>query len=119
MIERLQKNPNQLFQFSEDSEAKVLLFELGLIDKFSKGVQNIASTNQVVTGLCPTHYILAMFFTGKTIQSDNGYLVYAVPRSQVSPKQMGDFMSQIMAKLKIYSHETITEKMFSPDSSEN
>jgi hypothetical protein len=70
----------------------MLLLELGLLDQLKNKVEGIDSTNQTVTGECKTHFILALFFTGKTLETDNGYIVYAFPKSKVSIKQMGLFI---------------------------
>lgn len=85
--------PNQFFQFADDKEAKQLLFELGLIDKFSKKPIGNDSAAQLVTyGEHLTHFIVAMFFTGKTKPEDNGYVVFCLPKSQYSPERASQFV---------------------------
>src|ERR1700722_8370897 len=119
MIEKLQKNSGEMFQISNDDEAKVLLMELGLIDRFSKIVKGVSSTNQFVTGICQTHYILGFLFTGKTVETDNGYLVYAVPRSKFSSQKMKEMTVQIMAALGVMSNGIISFTELPPDSAQN
>ena len=98
MIEILEQMPNQLFQFDDDDEAKRLLFELRMIDKFTPRPNIKPSTTQVLTEANhPTHFIFAMYFAGKTNPTDNGYLVFCLPKSQFSPEQAMAFMQQKMA----------------------
>ena len=87
MIKQLQQNPDKLFQITNDSEAKVLLLELGLMGTFSNRVEGIESPTEAVTGECSTHYILAMLFSGRTKPEDNGYVVYGFPKSKCSPEK--------------------------------
>jgi hypothetical protein len=63
--------------------------------------------------------VFALFFTGKTIPTDNGYLVYAIPKSQKTRQEMGDFVNQIMMMLQIYSHGMVSSNWFPPNSPQN
>ncbi len=114
MLNKLQKNPNEVFTISDDNEAKILLLELGLFDQFKNKVEGIDSTNQTVTGECKTHFILALFFTGKTLDTDNGYIVHAFPKSKVSIEQMGIIYNQIMTKIADQSINLVSVKHFNP-----
>jgi len=116
MIEKLTKNPDQLFEITDDSEAKLLLTQLGLVDKFRKKVPGVESSNQIATGTCKTHYILALYFTGKTVETDNGYLVYAVPKSEVSVDQMIQYTAAILTGVGMVSDEPISWGSYSDKS---
>lgn len=97
MLEILSQNPHKMVTVEDDKEAKTLLFELGLIDKFSKNPLLGASTAQAVThGDHPTHFVFAMLFLGKTAKQDNGYLVYCLPKSQYPPSKAMEFVRTVL-----------------------
>jgi hypothetical protein len=115
MVERLQHNPDKLFQFTNNARVKVLLFELGLIDKFSKVVPGVPAPTEAVTGECSTHYILAILFSGRTKPDDNGYVVYCFPKSQCSAEKA----SQVVRDILKAQGQLHLAKPFSKNSSEN
>lgn len=88
MLERLQQNPDEPFQFSEDSEARTIVLELGIAGRFSlnpPGVpQGQASTQAVAYGEHPTHFILVVLYLGNPDPKENGYYVLCLPKSKVS-----------------------------------
>jgi hypothetical protein len=116
MIEILNQMPGQFFQFSDDGEAKIMLFELGLIDKFSIKPPHGQSTAQFVTyGEHPTHFIFAMLFVGKTKKEDNGYVVFCLPKSEYSSESAMKF---VHSKLKGQG-VPVGGNLFSGNSSQN
>ncbi|HZF01606.1 MAG TPA: hypothetical protein VE344_06880 [Methylomirabilota bacterium] len=116
MIEILEQMPNQFFQFADDKEAKQLLFELGMIDKFTPKPNFKPSTTQILTeSNHPTHFIAAMYFAGKTNPTDNGYLVFCLPKSQFSPEQA---MAFVQKKMEGQGHPAVF-KFLPGDSSQN
>jgi hypothetical protein len=62
MIEILEQLPNQFFTFDNDAEVKMLLFEVGIVDKLSKNLS--ASVQAVIFAEHPTHHIIGMRFVG-------------------------------------------------------
>lgn len=95
MIEILNQMPSQFFQFADDAEAKTILFELGLIDKFSiKPPYNQSTAQSITYAEHPTHFIFAMLFLGKTKKEDNGYVVFCLPKSEYSPEDAMKFVHQ-------------------------
>lgn len=116
MIEILNQMPSQFFQFDDDSEAKTILFELGLIDKFSIKPPFAPSTAQFVTfGEHLTHFIFAMLFVGKTKQEDNGYVVFCLPKSEYSPESAMKFVQSKLEGQGV----PIAGNLFSGNSSQN
>lgn len=84
MNERLLSHPDEPFAFDDDAECKLLLSELGIAGRFCRDpIKGQTSTTQTVTEMNhKTHWILAMLFSGKTKESDNGYYVVCLPKSR-------------------------------------
>jgi hypothetical protein len=82
MIEKLKRNPHEGLAVADD-EAKLLCFELGIVDRFKNTDQ--FRTQVVVFGEHPTHHILALHFSGQPDPSENGFQVSCFPKSKVSP----------------------------------
>lgn len=114
-LSTLAANPDRLFEIKDDKDATNLLFELRLIDKFSKSIPGVAEPIEAVTGECKTHYILALLFTGRAKPEDNGYLVYCLPKNQCSAKKAGQFVSDVLRS----QGTAIVVKPFSDTSSDN
>ena len=113
MIEELLQNPNKLFQISDDDEAKMCLLEFGLMGKFS--AMTASRTQMITYGDHPTHFVVAMYFTGKTKNSDNGYLIYLLPKNTYPPDRAMEFV-QKMAGMHDYAE---TVKLLADQSSDN
>ena len=116
MIEILNQMSSQFFQFDNDKEAKTVLFELGLIDKFSIKPPYAQSTAQFVTyGEHPTHFIFAMLFVRKTKKEDNGYVVFCLPKSEFSPESAMKFVRSKLEGQGV----PVAGNLFSGNSSQN
>lgn len=113
MSDRLSQEPNELFRINNDEDAKMFLLEMGLMGKFSN---TATSRTQILTyGEHPTHWIVAMFFTGKTVPTDNGHLIYCLPKRDYSTSQFQIFVSSIAA-----GHDYVEYiKPLSPQSEDN
>ena len=108
--------PCQFFQIDDDAEAKTILFELGLIDKFSIKPPYAQSTAQFVTYRDhPTHFIFAMLFVGKTKKEDNGYVVFCLPKREYSPESAMKFVHNKLEGQGI----PVAGNLFSTNSSQN
>jgi hypothetical protein len=93
IVESLLKNPDTIFETKNDTTAKLWLLELGLMGKFSNTSD---SRTQLITHRDhPTHFIVAMFFTGKTKKSDNGYVIFCLPKSEFPPELALQFVEKI------------------------
>lgn len=103
MIEILEQIPDQTIQFDDDEQAKQLLFELGMVDKFLKKPKTKTSTNtQLVTHFShPTHYIIAMHFSGHKRPEANGYLVYCLPKSKFTKEQAIESVASRMGDMGV------------------
>ncbi|MGD1088953.1 MAG: hypothetical protein ABR955_09560 [Verrucomicrobiota bacterium] len=116
MIEILEQMPNLTFFFEKDDEAKTVLFEMGLIDKFSQEPPYSQSTIQAVSySEHATHFIIGLLYLGKTKPEDNGYLVYCLPKSQYSLQKAIQFRERILQGQGV----SVVEKILSGKSSEN
>ena len=93
MIDQLQKKPDHFFEIANDKQAKTLLVELELMALFveTSGLQ----TQIIASAKHPTHFIVALFFSGKKKKGGNGYLVFCLPRKRFPPESAAQFLEQI------------------------
>ena len=79
----LSKSPNEIVEISDDTDAKALLVQLGVINKFPES-PNLSEPWAARVGYAdhPTHWIMATLFTGFPNAIDNGYVIYCLPKSQ-------------------------------------
>lgn len=90
MIEKLERNPHEGLALVDD-EAKMLCFELGIVDRF-KDFHELR-TQIVVFGEHPTHHILALRFSGQPDPSENGFQVSCLPKSKVSTAKFAEIIT--------------------------
>lgn len=93
MIEELIQSPDKTFHITDNKQAKMLLCELGLIDKFPGKFPAVSNPIEVVIADCETHCILAFLFSGRKKRADNGYLVHCLPKTKVSLAKFARFVS--------------------------
>lgn len=118
--EKILNSPDEFFQIADNNEAKALLFELGIIDKFAKNQGGTGkATVQAITGDLRTHYVLAMFCEGNPLESDNGYVVFCIPRTQRSPAEMNEMMPLLFRIFEGKGMALQNSKQLRPFSSEN
>jgi len=96
MTEKLKNAPNEQFDIADDTEAKVLLLELGILDRFKNKVPPHETTQAVVYGEHPTHHILAVLYSGHSNPADNGFVVFCLPRTRFSPHQFHLFADKFL-----------------------
>jgi hypothetical protein len=95
IVKPLTETPDEVRTIRDDADAKILLVQLGIIDKFSKppGLAKGAVT------LChsdhPTHWIVATRFFGHPKTTDNGFDVICCPKSRFSPADMDTVLADI------------------------
>jgi hypothetical protein len=97
MIENVIANPDQLFHFLDNNEAKTLLSELGMIDKFSI---DSSGAEETITGEIQTLYVLAGHRKGHPNEQANGYVVLCIPKTQYSPDAMHKGMQVLRAAFR-------------------
>ena len=98
--DKIISKPNKLFEFSDDKQAADLLFELGLIDEFSKSHPPGKATVQTITGDLPTHHIIATRFAGNFEAEENGWWVVCIPKSQYSEEEIDNHMQTIVDRFQ-------------------
>jgi hypothetical protein len=98
MIEILDQMPNLTFLFEKSDEAKTVLFEMGLIDKFSQRPLYFHQSTLQAIGYSEhaTHFIIGLLYLGKTKPEDNGYLAYCLPKSKYSPQEVIQFREDVL-----------------------
>ena len=116
MIEILEQMPNQWTTFDIQDDARQVLFELGMSDSFSKK-PNRHRVYYATKYKHPTHYILALRFTGSIRAEDNVCIVYCLPKSQYT---VGEFVGFQQSKSAIPGYdEVVMKEVIPPNSSEN
>jgi hypothetical protein len=98
--DKIISKPNKLFEFSDDKQAVDLLFELDLIDEFSKSHPPGKATVQTITGDLPTHRVIATRFAGNFEAEENGWWVACIPKSLYSEEEINDHMQAIVARFQ-------------------
>ncbi|MGO9586750.1 MAG: hypothetical protein ACLP2Y_11200 [Limisphaerales bacterium] len=98
--DKIISKPDKLFEFSGDEQAVDLLFELGLIDEFSKSHPPGKTTVQAITGDLPTHHVIATRFAGNLEAEENGYWVLCIPKSEYSVEEIDNHMQAIVARFQ-------------------
>ena len=91
----LEATPNQFREFLDDTDAKTLLMQLGLLDKlleFSRqpGLAEPRADTLHYTDH-PTHWITGIHYRGYTPAAKNGYAVHCIPKSVYSLDQFRAF----------------------------
>jgi len=116
--DKIISKPDKLFEFSGDEQAVDLLFELGLIDEFSKSHPPGKTTVQTITGDLPTHHVIATRFAGNFEAEENGYWVLCIPKSEYSVEEINNHMQAIVARFQSQGMAVETIKPMFPQSSD-
>jgi hypothetical protein len=117
--DKIISQPDKLFEFSDDKRAVDLLFELGLIDEFSKSHPPGKTTVQTITGDLPTHYVIATRFAGNLEAEESGYWVLCIPKSLYSEDEINNHMQAIVGRFQSHGMAVETVIPMSPQSSDN
>jgi hypothetical protein len=87
-------NPGRLFEIDNDDDARCFLLEVGLLGRFV--YDNSPSRTRLVTyDEHQTHFVVVLYFTGMASKSDNGYLIYCLPKSRLTPELANAFIENI------------------------
>ena len=104
MLKILEKIPNESLTILDDTEAKMLLFELGLITRFTPKPSNVPKgrpSAQVVRYTeHTTHFILALLILGYPKEELNGYGIVCFPKSQMPLARFNEFAERCLKLLK-------------------
>ena len=83
--------PNDFVEIGDQSNAKALLAEIGLLGKF-RHLTPSKRVGQIMRHVShKTHWILAVLWLGHSNSAKDGYIVYCLPRSQFSPEMLDHF----------------------------
>jgi hypothetical protein len=89
--------PDEVRSIIDDADAKLLLMQLGIIEKLLEHGKALKESN--VAGFSkshaatayspdhPTHWIMATYCSGFTNPTDNGFMVDCIPKSRCSFEQ--------------------------------
>jgi hypothetical protein len=88
-VKPLSEQRDQVVIIRDDLDAKVLLVELGIFEKFSKRGDLAESWAQILTySDHPTHWIIATWFTGSDDPVEDGFDIACYPKSLYSESMM-------------------------------
>lgn len=94
ILKLLTLNPNQIVATEEDQKCKALLLELGLINDFP---QYDGPNMTVLTAAChPTHWVMAVCWSGYAEPDGNGYSVWFLPWSLFSAAGLKDYVNDFV-----------------------
>jgi hypothetical protein len=102
LLKRLQQHPDDFVDIGDDAEARTLLLEAGLIDKFAKEPPSTPWFELLTYADHPTHWLIGMLFRGFVDAKDNGYIVRCYPRSQFSEAQMKPILDSLKHSVTPY-----------------
>ncbi len=83
------ETPNEFRCFLDNTDAKLLLVQFGLLDKLLEGAKRPDGPWSFYTYSWdhPTHWIIGAYFYGFSNPADNGFAVQCIPKSQFSLEQ--------------------------------
>ena len=80
---RLAKACDEVVTIRDDNDAKALLVEIGIHEELTKGGTLAGQRAEFLSfGNHPTHWILAIYYSGFADPRDNGYDVKCLPKSR-------------------------------------
>ena len=87
----LEATPNQFRKITDDTDAKALLVQYGILEKLLEHRRPAHLSGEWSASLHfpghPTHWISAVRYEGFTNPADNGYVLHCIPKSQCSFEQ--------------------------------
>ena len=92
--EVLLNQPGMRFEINRDDQAQRFLTEFGLTGQIDTTITE-SRTQMLTTNDHKTHYFVIIYFTGKTVETDNGYLIYCLPKKVMSPQGYVDFLKHL------------------------
>ncbi len=105
--------PNEFRRILDDTDAKFVLIQFGLIDKLLEHGTRPAGvslsepwSSRIYFTDHPTHWLVADYYTGFSNPADNGFVVDCIPKSQVSLEQFRTVERQHAAARFPYDIET-------------
>lgn len=93
MIEKLTVAPDEQIDLSGD-EAEMLLFELGILDRFSTQFKKQSLETAVTFAGHETHRILGIRYTDKSDPYKNDFVAFCFPKSKVTDEEFQKVASQ-------------------------
>jgi hypothetical protein len=89
--EKLKRSLSEVAEFKDDDEIKEFLVELGLLNRFSADATGPAGEKTMIQSATEvnhgTHFISVFFWTGYDEPEQNGYRLWAFPKSLCNLKQ--------------------------------
>ena len=91
----LVNNPGRIFEIDDDDDARRFLLEVGLLGRFTHDNSPSSGRELVTYDEHPTHFVVVLYFTGQAVRSDNGYLIYCLPKNRLTPELANAFIENI------------------------
>jgi hypothetical protein len=96
----ISKRAAEHIEIRDDEDAKVLLLECGILDKFQKRGPLAEEWAETLTYADhPTHWIIATRFTGFALASDNGFHIMCYPKSHISLQEANRILQEWKRKM--------------------
>jgi hypothetical protein len=96
----LQSHPREQFHIDDDETAKLLLFDLGILNDFKENPLPTATTQSILSMTAhPTHYILSILYQGRTKPGDNGFIVWCEPKCNMDASRFQTLAREILGEI--------------------
>jgi hypothetical protein len=95
MNDALLNKPNDYLEFTNDSEIKVFLKELGILQKLEALSLSIPGMKCHIFVAHKTHWIVAILYCGHKNPLDNGYAVHCFPKSRYDSQEPYRFLDHL------------------------
>jgi hypothetical protein len=92
----LLSQPEMRFEIDNDEQAKQFLVEFGLTGQIKTDIVE-SRTQMLSSDKHKTHNFVVMYFSGKTVPTDNGYLIYCLPKAHFPKDKFVGFLRQMGA----------------------
>jgi hypothetical protein len=95
ITQKLERYPNNPFEFDHNGQIKDLLIDLSIESKFKAGLEG-ERVQAVHYGEHPTHFILIVLWSGYADRNENGYLAWCFPKKRWSFEQFMEASRRIL-----------------------
>jgi hypothetical protein len=103
ILKCLHLNPHVGVQSKDDAKCKALLMQLGMLELLTRSVSPSLSVMRYPAH--PTHWIIALLWSGYSERGGNGYQVICLPKSQVPEQGVQQIVEEVLDQYGGYGQE--------------
>ena len=96
----LKRSPSETAEFDHNGQIKEFLVELGLSSQFRANATGLAGEKTMIQSVTEvnygTHFIVVVLWTGYDDPEQNGYRLWAIPKSKCTLKQFSKIHQSIL-----------------------